>query len=265
MAKSMQNSGNNKDNPKLIIAAEVGWPGPNCAGADACAWYANCDSNGCSNAHIRMKRWQDLGGGTKTWGVVTPGPGASGYGDFPGVLIHELGHILGLHHPGECGQNTNVGVMACTTACSPNGESRYLRKDDIEGVRARYGWKRTVPVYNESADALTWTTGATAVPNYNPDTKFGSITNSQAGDDQMFIAFPYSHNARFATYDSLNGWMNPHRSLEWTVNGNTWKPVAIAMDRVAPNYVAAAWLANESETQDNQNIRWAVSRDEGTT
>ncbi len=249
-------------NPKLIIAAAP--DKKECGFADACAWHKNCGPNGCKNAHIRMKAWKSLGGGTKKWGFIPPGAGVPGFADYPGTLIHELGHVLGLDHPSGCGQNTNVGVMACGTGCDASGDMRYLRRDDIDGVLARYSWKNVQPTFRSSADALSWPAGTPAMPNYYPDTRFSSVSVNQWPDDQFYLAFPYGHNANWATYSSGQGW-SARKSLEWTVHGNTWKPVAIAIDRFSPNYVAAAWLAEESHTNDKQKIRWALSQDEGGT
>lgn len=252
----------NPNNPKVIIRADGdGYPGGVCGGADACAWRGNCDANGCKNGHVAMKKYQYLADGNKVWRTM---PVQQSYSDFVGILLHELGHILGLNHPWSCQQYNYVGVMACDSGCNASLEARYLRRDDIEGLRNRYGWKNTSTAFKKSTDALTWSGGTPSMPNYNPDLRMSTVSTDQLGDDQLFLAFPYGANAHFAKYDSSSAWSS-RASIEWTVHGDTWKNVAITMDKYANNYVAAAWLAEETVTNDNQKIRWAYSQNEGSS
>ena len=69
---------------------------------------------------------------TYTWDVYD-GPLVSGRQDFRRVVLHELGHTLGLDHPDDYGQTVRA-IMN-----SRAGDTDRLQADDIAGIRAIYG------------------------------------------------------------------------------------------------------------------------------
>jgi predicted Zn-dependent protease len=61
-----------------------------------------------------------------------PGPNQM---DLESVAVHEIGHLLGLDH------NDDPNADAIMSSRIPSGiAKRHLRADDIQGVRALYGF-----------------------------------------------------------------------------------------------------------------------------
>jgi hypothetical protein len=59
--------------------------------------------------------------------------GCSGEYDVNGIMVHEVGHVIGLGHSSVSGATMYPSVSACNTA------NRTLETDDINGRKALYG------------------------------------------------------------------------------------------------------------------------------
>lgn len=79
----------------------------------------------------------------KTWGVYT-GPRRGNTIDIQRIVLHELGHVLGLAHPDEYGQSVSA-IMYST-----DSDLESLQPDDKQGAVAIYGAAQS----NSSAGAL---------------------------------------------------------------------------------------------------------------
>lgn len=84
--------------------------------------------------------------------------GERGTKDFLFVVMHEMGHVLGLGHNihdtleecqskdgGSLFTSGDVGVMAYNTIVAEIGKGRRLYRDDIEALRAHFGIRMKVP------------------------------------------------------------------------------------------------------------------------
>jgi hypothetical protein len=96
-------------------------------GADTLAlttwWYRGNDLIEADIAFNQVKRWDSYRGNTKP-GMVY---------DLRRVALHELGHVLGLGHPNDHGQDV-VAMMNGTI-----GNLDSLTDDDISGIQSIYG------------------------------------------------------------------------------------------------------------------------------
>ncbi len=64
--------------------------------------------------------------------------------NYQGVVTHELGHLMGLNHSSESEMESNSLLWNATMYFENIGwgfPARSLNKDDIDGIRARYGVK----------------------------------------------------------------------------------------------------------------------------
>jgi hypothetical protein len=93
----------------------------------------------------------EFNGGMPTW-AVCPAAGCSdgdGHTDLPNVLIHELGHTLGLSHSGEEGS-----TMEC--AANPGDTNkRDLSPDDVTAICLTYPPGETFLTHAESVEGVT--------------------------------------------------------------------------------------------------------------
>ena len=197
--------------------------------------------------------------------------------DFEGtdaatVLLHEMGHALGLGHSGELscpGLTDDVGGAAVMSR--PPSASRAFgrdwRRDDIEGLRQIYGADMDHALYTwedldfpgnpaESArvpvcaDARTPPAVTTAVADAaGPSAQLLAYTN---GADQV------AHLARLGElFASSPGGV----VVDPSEHGISFAPVAVAYsdgDGIDPGRVLIVWSADESKTARPVRLRWAM-------
>ena len=84
--------------------------------------------------------------GSVTWDSYEGAPKATA--DIRRVAVHELGHLLGLLHPDDAGQNVNA-IMNSSV-----GGIRSPTTDDRNGIQALYGAPGQAPPNNDFVDAI---------------------------------------------------------------------------------------------------------------
>jgi hypothetical protein len=183
--------------------------------------------------------------------------------DIVAVLVHELIHVAGFAHSGNAGNctpadNSSVGVMN-----PPNGSSssdtRYLSRDDIDGLVSLYGRPPNMVVdYHYSADGgQTWTDGALfgATATYGP---VGSVAKGTEGETKSWVsnltASSWTSRVRGLNYTSVDSAI--------TLSSSSWQPVSVAN---GDGVVMVARFVDETAGNNSRTLQWARSANSGST
>ncbi|MCC6749091.1 MAG: hypothetical protein IT371_15630 [Deltaproteobacteria bacterium] len=229
--------------------------------ADGCMSFQGSSCSGtpanCTVGRILVQRTSYLLNGD-TWSLNP----TTGKRDLTGLLVHELGHALGLDDMGRCGQHP-VSVMNSSFGRYTAG-AQYLRRDDIEGAVFCQYWRNWQLKHQQSSSGASWAPGSTGMPSIVPDTRFGSIsTDHQNNLGRLYVAYPFSHAANLQVYDTQTGWSG-RSIIDNSEYGRTYNPVSVAAATDAPGrYLLVAFLANEQTTNMWKDIRFAVSYNGG--
>ena len=150
------NGGNNVFFDSAVYGRSFG----NSTLAIATSWY-NVGSNNKIEGDVVFNN-------TKNWNSYR-GNLRSGANDFYRVALHEFGHILGLDHPDENGQNVSAQMNSII------GNLDALASDDIAGARSLYGAGVTsnisFPPRNEPNDFFNQLIGV-----YQNELRAGQVT-----------------------------------------------------------------------------------------
>ena len=195
-----------------------------------------------------------------TWTVTPPGT------DLQTVVAHELGHALGLDHSDKtCGTSQNGqtrGIMR-SWANQTNGAWRWLRRDDISGIRAIYGKRdNRVVRYQQSTDGTNWDGGHKLVGNF-AHTPVSATTAFNEKDNWLHGITWADTNDQVVHLTGIDtGWYHSQATVvDNTSNGMTWDAPAIGRGN---GRVMIAWISDEVSTGYQVRLRWAL-RNIGTT
>jgi hypothetical protein len=173
------------------------------------------------------------------------------------LLVHELGHVLGLDHPTECSED----VAAIMNPGQIWG--RHLTRNDRQSLISKYGAQQpTGKVRNFSLG--TWGAASNWVVTLfsYPFTRPGSVT-SPGGNKEMLIAWEKDGSGNAATasnrFDST--W-----ALHQTLTGATWNPISMVY---GGTHHARAYFFDETATgtgiNDRKKLCYRESTDGGST
>lgn len=176
---------------------------------------------------------------------------------YQGVLIHELLHALGLHHPERCGDTTasalseGLGTLVAT----------HLYEDDAVALRTLYGTRPQEALAFKSDDGIAWTT---ATPPPSPMSLAALHTPSGCGagtDSPMVVSYTRRTGDRAVQFTRFDG-------IDWTAPA--FLPGAATPYRTATACASAtdqliAWQGDYNQITGAVNLFASRTTDGGAT
>lgn len=195
--------------------------------------------------------------------------GPSGTKDFAGVLIHELGHVLGMGHAEDAakcagvqvGDGNGQGVMRSTAWSFQLSRGRRMHADDLEGLRnffydqIQVPWKRDylLTMFESSDHGMTWAPSV-GLPVMGARTRPAA---SSAVDNSGFQVIAFSDSAdrvmHVTRVDDTFHNLSPQDAQ--VPLASTHFPVAAAY---GDGRLMIAWIDDPTLTDFHSDIRWAI-------
>ncbi len=187
--------------------------------------------------------------------------------DLIGVLVHELGHVLGMDH-------TNNTAMQPNTYMRGNGNSRYITGDDIDGLLAHYdkinvSQRKNYRKWRQKTTS-SWTNPYVFKNAYYHEGTDGTIGENSNGDDKVistvsFRNYFYNGNSPPTKYTYVVHTQTDYpltSSSSWTNynwSGDTLYSPSATSIKSAGNEMLSAWASTTQFQNACQNIETLVS------
>jgi cysteine-rich repeat protein len=196
--------------------------------------------------------------------------------EAPAVILHELGHTLGLGHTDEpCvgtkgnGSDDTAGVMGRLLDVDERVATREWRKDDLDGLAFQYpnqDYQDQVIVYWDDSGFPQPPTDAALhrLELADPILRPMSVSGNFAGDIQLGVSVSLDNQVMFYVWDEYVGGIVEQDVVEPSPMGLTYSSPAAAMGGEGGNETMfVVWHAGEGDVDYTGRLRWALRAVDG--
>lgn len=186
--------------------------------------------------------------------MMDPGDDDDNYYSFQGVLIHEIGHVLGMNHPDQCPGNP-VSIMREYDDLVGD----HLFPADMMYLRQNYGTYDFTGRSRTTSDGLSLTAGPSASATFAPANRYAATSDLPGTNYLTFLAWNDATNQSISAgwYVVSNGWIN----LGVIPGAQTFYHPGISF--TAPYDVRVSFLGNYDFSTGNSWIMDNTSHDSG--
>ena len=166
-------------------------------------------ANDCSGGTLAIAAWggtwgkiricRSNAGGAINWDTFHPGPGPR---SFHSVLLHELGHVIGMDHIEACMSPAPQSIMR--TFYGSNA-SEHLQAPEMAFVHLNYGVRSNLGFPMWTFDGTTWQTGGGSLPGAINVTGRLAASNTRSSGNNVYVAWTHG-----------NVWLSRYTPSSWT-------------------------------------------------
>ncbi len=244
-------AGETREAPQAIIDGAIHVFSNNCTGSDLAVAAPGADG-GAFGGKIRICIGNDSG--PINWQSFDPSGGPS----FHAVMLHEVGHLLGMDHIEQC--TSSFAQRSIMHEIANDVVSQHLQRTDLEFVHTAWGTRTTIGRPKWTTDALDWNDGGGLPPILHSERVLGRFasSNTATSGNNLFVAW--------SDWTMAVLWLSRYTPTSWTIQSGFFESVSYHPGIASSgDEVLLAWLANREPMTGLQDVMIRVSANQGIT
>lgn len=192
-------------------------------------------------------------GSSINWDTFHPGAGKV---SFHSVLLHELGHLIGMDHIEVCSSGTpQASIMRMSYS---SFVSEHLQRPDMKAVHLKWGTRETIGRPKWTFNGTSWADGG-GLPPIHSNRVLGrfAATNTRTAGNNVYVAW--------ADWTLAALWFSRYTPADWSVLTGFFEPTIYhpGVASKSTSEVFLTWLGNRDSISGKQDVLARRSSDGG--